>query len=165
MNDFEDWVRELNAFLSNTARVTEEWAEHTLHTTVEVADTFAEELEKQIRPTLERWADEVDQSLEPLETALGDEIERFTDEFIEIVNPVVVPLVGALETWVEAMAAPINSHVDPVVNEHTTCIGCKHYYGQAHGGQMLVCAMYPYGPDAETCPDWESVWGQPPNNE
>lgn len=165
MNDFEDWVRDLNTFFENTARATEEWAEETLQGFVAAADTVAEEIEKQLRPTLEQWADEISHSLTPLETALDDEVERFSDEVADLVNPVVMPLAGALETWIEAMAAPITSHVEPMLNEHPTCIGCKHYYGQAHGGQMLVCAMYPYGPEEEACPDWESVWGQPSNNE
>lgn len=165
MSDFEDWTRELGEFFENTARMTEAWAEQTLNSAVEVADNFADEIEKQLRPTLERLADEMSQSLEPLETVLDDEVDRFTDEFSEFVTPIVVPLTDALERWVEVMAAPITSHIEPMVNDHTTCIGCKHYFGQAHGGHMLVCAMYPYGPEEENCPDWESVWGQPPNNE
>jgi len=165
MSDFEDWTRELGEFFENTARMTEAWAEQTLNSAVEVADNFADEIEKQLRPTLERLADEMSQSLEPLETVLDDEVDRFADEFSEFVTPIVVPLTDALERWVEVMAAPITSHVEPMVNDHTTCIGCKHYFGQAYGGHMLVCAMYPYGPEEENCPDWESVWDQPPNNE
>lgn len=165
MSNFEDWTRELHTLFEDAARATEEIAEQTLSGFVEVADSVADELEKQLRPTLEQWADDLSQSLEPLEAMLDDEAERFTEELTDFMTPIVVPLADAIETWVEAMAAPINSHVDPVINEHTTCIGCKHYFGQAHGGNMLVCAMYPYGPEAETCPDWESVWGQPPSNE
>jgi uncharacterized protein (DUF885 family) len=165
MNDFETWAQELRGLLDQTARLTEAWAEQTLQGVVATADNLADELEKQLRPTIEQWADDLHQSLEPLETVLDEEVERFTDEFSEFVTPIVVPLADALETWIEAMAAPINSHVEPMVNQHTVCIGCKHYFGQAHGGHMLVCAMHPYGPEEETCPDWESVWGQPPSNE
>lgn len=165
MNDFDNWARDLGDFFENAARTTEQWAEQTFHDAIEAADNFAGELEKQLRPSLEQWANEIHDSVEPIETALDNEVERFTEEVTELITPVVVPLAGAIETWLEAMAAPIASHVEPVVNEHTACIGCKHYYGQSHGGQMLVCGMYPYGPDAETCPDWESVWGQPPSSE
>lgn len=164
MNDFDDWAKELGDFFEDAARTTERWAEQTIHSAIETADNFADELEKQIRPSLERWASEIHQSVEPIEAALDSEAERFADEFTEFITPVVVPLAGAVESWLEVIAAPITSHVDPVVNEHTPCIGCKHYHGQSHGGHMLVCGMYPYGPEDTTCPDWESVWGQPPSN-
>ena len=123
---------------------------------VETADSLAEEMEKQLRPVLEQWADDLEQSLEPWETVLDQEVERFSEEFSEFINPLVEPLAMALASWIEAMSAPVASHVDPVLNDHPTCIGCRHYYGQAHNGHMLVCAMYPYGPEAEHCPDWES---------
>lgn len=163
MSDFENWTRELSEFWDNTARKTEAFAERTLHDAVAAADHLTAEIEKQLAPTLEQWADELSQSLAPLEAVLDEEVERFSEEFTELMTPLVVPLAEALEAWVEAMAAPINSHVEPMINEHSPCIGCKHYYGQAHGGHMLVCAMYPYGPEEEHCPDWESVWSQPPN--
>jgi hypothetical protein len=160
MNDFEIWANELSDFLETTARRTEAWAEQTLQTFVDSADTLADEIEKQMRPTLEQWADDLQETVEPVETVIDEEVERFSEDLSEFITPIVVPLASALESWLEAMAAPVSRHVDPVFNEHTTCIGCKHYYGQAHGGHMMVCAMYPYGPEAEECPDWESVWGQ-----
>lgn len=156
MSDFETWTRELTEFLAATARRTEDWAEQTLQEAVDTADSLAAELEKQLAPTLEQWADDLNQSIEPWETAVDEEVERFSEEFTEFLNPLVEPLAIALETWIEAISAPIASHVDPMINDHPTCIGCKHYYGQAHGGNMLVCAMYPYGPEEESCADWES---------
>lgn len=38
------------------------------------------------------------------------------------------------------------------------CQGCKHYHGQTYGASRLICGMHPYGPDADTCPDWEDDW-------
>jgi hypothetical protein len=37
---------------------------------------------------------------------------------------------------------------------------CRHYHGQVYGGNLLVCAMHPYGPgeDVDTCPDLDSIW-------
>lgn len=156
MNDFELWARELTQFFETTARNAEAWAEQTLTDAADTADAIADELEKQLRPTLEQWADELNESLDPFETSLITEIERFSDELAERVTPIVVPMAEALETWFEAMAGPITSHVDPILNDHPTCVGCQHYYGQAHGGNMLVCAMHPFGPEEENCPDWES---------
>jgi hypothetical protein len=156
MNDFENWARDFSRLWEDATRQTEVWAEETLQGVAETADAIADELEKQLAPTLEQWADELNRSLEPLETVLDQEAERFSEEFAEFVTPIVEPMAIALESWIDALAAPVASHIDPVINDHPTCIGCKHYYGQAHGGNMLVCAMYPYGPETESCPDWES---------
>ncbi|MUG92775.1 hypothetical protein F7734_10060 [Scytonema sp. UIC 10036] len=35
------------------------------------------------------------------------------------------------------------------------CKGCKYWYGEINGGNLLVCAMHPYGCNSDTCPDWE----------
>ncbi|NJM76248.1 MAG: hypothetical protein HC852_11225 [Acaryochloridaceae cyanobacterium RU_4_10] len=40
-------------------------------------------------------------------------------------------------------------------NTPTACKGCSNYYGQAHGRDRLVCAMYPRGVDGDTCESWE----------
>ena len=36
------------------------------------------------------------------------------------------------------------------------CRGCQHYYGRIDGMHRLVCAMHPYGPDADRCEDWKA---------
>ncbi|RUR78281.1 hypothetical protein ACF3DV_03990 [Chlorogloeopsis fritschii PCC 9212] len=46
--------------------------------------------------------------------------------------------------------------VEPSATQNPACIGCRHYHGQAYGGNLLVCAMHPYGWDDENCPDWEA---------
>ena len=48
------------------------------------------------------------------------------------------------------------------------CQGCYNYYGHSHFSYwgepqvemvqtQFVCAMHPYSPDGESCPDWEAV--------
>ena len=37
------------------------------------------------------------------------------------------------------------------------CRGCKHYYGLGHGRDLLICAMHPYGPEADLCEDREAL--------
>ncbi|HEY9697025.1 MAG TPA: hypothetical protein V6D10_07165 [Trichocoleus sp.] len=50
------------------------------------------------------------------------------------------------------------SHMVPP-SSPKACQGCKHFYGRSHNGEqgtnLLVCAMYPYGPDGDECEDWE----------
>lgn len=36
------------------------------------------------------------------------------------------------------------------------CWTCANRYGQAHGGNLLVCGIYPYGPEGDHCPDFEA---------
>ena len=36
------------------------------------------------------------------------------------------------------------------------CRGCQHYYGRVDGGYQLICAMHPYGPEADRCEDWKA---------
>jgi hypothetical protein len=47
--------------------------------------------------------------------------------------------------------------IDPTPDKHPACIGCHHYHGQVYSGNLLVCAMHPYGRDDDHCPDWEAI--------
>ena len=163
MSNAEDWTQQLGAFLETTTRITETWLTQTVDTTLDAADAIAQEVERQVGPTLDQWAGQVHETLEPLETTINTEAERMADEFTAAIAPVVTPLVESLETWFEAVATPVAQTVDPLVNDHLPCVGCRHYYGQAHGGQMLVCGMYPYGPEEDKCPDWRGTWTSPPD--
>lgn len=37
------------------------------------------------------------------------------------------------------------------------CRGCRNFHGIEYGGVKLVCAIYPYGVDGTTCPDYENL--------
>ena len=45
------------------------------------------------------------------------------------------------------------------------CQGCQHYYGHIDGQRLLICAMYPYGPDTDPCEDWHAVDRDPPRHD
>jgi hypothetical protein len=53
---------------------------------------------------------------------------------------------------------PFIQTVTPALQDHPVCVGCCNYHGETYGGNVLVCAMHPYGVDQESCPDWQSVW-------
>lgn len=38
---------------------------------------------------------------------------------------------------------------------HQACKGCANWHGVRYGNELLVCAMHPFGVDAEWCKDWE----------
>jgi len=46
------------------------------------------------------------------------------------------------------------SYHKPSVQSHPACINCANYHGQVYNGNLLVCAMHPYGFDDNNCPDW-----------
>jgi hypothetical protein len=46
--------------------------------------------------------------------------------------------------------------VEATVEKNPACVGCRHYHGQAYGGNLLVCGMHPSGWEDDSCPDWEA---------
>jgi hypothetical protein len=49
---------------------------------------------------------------------------------------------------------PTKPMPDPAT--HPACVGCINYNGSAYNGHLLVCGMYPYGCNSDTCADWEA---------
>ncbi len=104
--------------------------------------------------------------------AVNSEAEQFFDGIVEIVEEIVtevdllmteavepiLELCLGLESVVGEAAQPIVQTVQPILEEHPACVGCRYYYGQIHGGNLLVCAMHPYGWDSAPCPDWQTTW-------
>lgn len=134
----DDWLKmldtaavEVEQFFQDVAKEMTEAADAFLDFSGEVAD----QVEQAIAPGLEQLDNQMDDWLESLLLSLG-----------------------VLETTIADAAEPINQTVEPMLNQHPACVGCRHYHGQMYGGTMFVCAMYPYGWEDETCPDWESSW-------
>lgn len=122
---------------------------------------------------MEAWQKDFLQLIE----AVADGAEQFFSEMTEVVEGIAIeidqvmtdaiePILEAylgLEITVEEVTQPIVQTVNPVLEEHPACIGCRHFHGQAYGGNFLVCAMHPYGvlEGTETCPDKELIWAYP----
>jgi ABC-type transporter Mla subunit MlaD len=163
----QDWAEQLS---SETERWVEELAENLAHaseTFVRTTDQWAEQVQAAIDPEIDRIVDELSRSVEPLEISLDEQIDEVADQINQVLGPVLVEFTVGLDQWFEEVAAPLNNTVDPLLQNHPACVGCRNYYGQAHGGNMLVCAMHPFGPeDVNQCSDWESVWpGQDDDSE
>jgi hypothetical protein len=123
--------------------------------------------------------------LELVETAI-DEVERFflgvtttVEALFELSGELSEHLHHTIVTEVEQYLADLNDEsdfdpywdlddvtdeaeisfpdvVEPSLQQHPACIGCQHYHGQVYGGNLMVCAMHPYGWDDRNCPDWEA---------
>ena len=128
----DEWLRQLQASLDEAAQGSEKW----LIEVIEETDQAVSQAAEAIGPVVIELHQQVEDSLDATEIFLS---EHFTP-------------------WVETVTMPITHTITPYLQAHHACVGCEHYNGTAHGGNMLVCAMHPYGPEDETCQDWSSVW-------
>jgi hypothetical protein len=103
--------------------------------TVDTLFELSEEVTEQLHHTI----------FTEVEQYLSDLTEPFLDAYWELDD-----IVGEIEQQ------PFPYIVEPTPQEHAACIGCHHYHGQVYSGNLLVCAMHPYGWDDENCPDWEA---------
>jgi len=87
---------------------------------------------------------------EQLQTTIITELDQYLNDLAE-------PLFEAY--WelddVTELDQPFSYIVEPTPQKNPACIGCRHYHGQVHGGNLLICAMHPYGWEDENCPDWQ----------
>ncbi|NET39509.1 MAG: hypothetical protein F6K19_47370 [Cyanothece sp. SIO1E1] len=49
---------------------------------------------------------------------------------------------------------PDDSPLIPQPQRPKPCRGCLHYHGRSYGGNLLICAIYPYGVDSDHCDSW-----------
>ena len=99
---------------------------------------------------LEILADNIEETAVEVEQILTDLMDPITDVVVEF------------DVAVSEATQPFHQTIDPIIQAHPACMGCQHYHGQFHGGNLLVCAMHPYGVDEKSCPDWDSVWPAQP---
>jgi hypothetical protein len=98
-------------------------------------------------------AETVESAIEQVQNTVIVEIEQYVRELCE---PIVDFSVEELEETTE-LEPYIFPREEPTLEKHPACIGCRHYHGQIYSGNLLVCAMHPYGWDDPNCPDWEEV--------
>ncbi|CAN5614846.1 hypothetical protein BH23CYA1_BH23CYA1_07410 [soil metagenome] len=139
----DEWLKQLQTTLDLAAQNSSEWL-------VEVSQKADQAIEEWVDSSLE-VAQEIDQAIAPNLARLGDQIDSALDSGLLFFDEHVA-------SWVEETAAPLTQTVTPWLQNHPTCVGCRNYHGAEYGEEMLVCGMHPYGPEDETCPDWESVW-------
>lgn len=133
----EEWQKDLFEMIEAVAYEVEQF----LLGVTEMVDTVVE----QVQNTM---AADIDQCLQEL----FEPIAEIYLELEEIIGEVDQPLTYIVDT------------VEPTPDKNPACIGCHHYHGQAYGGNLLVCAMHPYGWDDGDCPDWGSPRIDSPNS-
>ncbi|WP_404786224.1 hypothetical protein [Altericista sp. CCNU0014] len=86
--------------------------------------------------------------------ATAIEVEATLDYYLEPI----FDWIGEVEEIVADGSRPFVQTVTPVLQDRPVCVGCRNYHGEAYGGNVLVCAIHPYGAEGDSCPDWTSVW-------
>jgi hypothetical protein len=124
----------------------------------QASEAVVEAVDQAIAPILDQVSDQVTTWWDPLEAAIAPELNRAAEALEERVIPPLDAMISEIEQWYDTVAAPLEQTLNPLVQNHPTCVGCRHYHGQTYGGNLLVCGMYPYGPETERCPDWQSAW-------
>ncbi|HEY9736276.1 MAG TPA: hypothetical protein V6D06_08340 [Trichocoleus sp.] len=131
---------------------------------LQATDELADQVQQALEPGLDRMVEDFNRTLEPLESVVGPQVDEVAEQINQVIDPILTAFVAGVGHWVETLSAPINSTVEPVLQNHPACVGCRNYCGHAYGGNMLVCAMHPFGPEGEQCEDWESFWPNSDNN-
>ena len=169
----EDWSRQLLNELSKTVhqlgeqfvQPTEQWLDEMTERWVEVSDNLVDsvenlgnQLQDGLYPELNVFFDSLKQVVEPLERSLNQQVDGVVAQLDQVLALLVNGL-SSLDQWLEEVSTPLNNTVEPILQNYPACVGCRNFYGQAHGGNTLVCAMHPFGPeDQQQCVDWESVY-------
>lgn len=123
---------------------------------VEIVETVADEVDKffqGVNATVDALFELSEEIAEQINNNIATEIENYLSEITE---PFLDDYWELGDIGGEIEQHPLPYIVDPTPQEHPACIGCQHYHGQVYSGNLLVCAMHPYGWDDEHCPDWEA---------
>lgn len=122
---------------------------------LEMVETVVDEVERffeGVSATVDTLFELSEEITEQLQNTVVTEIEQYLSDLTE-------PFLEAYWELDDIAFSEIDQSfpyiVEPTPQEHPACIGCQHYHGQVYSGNLLVCAMHPYGWDDKDCPDWE----------
>jgi uncharacterized protein CbrC (UPF0167 family) len=133
----QDWLKSLEAVANEVGQFFQDFSRDM----VEAADALLE--------FSEEMAEEVESTLAP-------KLDQFDDQIMEWFDPLLQAVLG-FETAIDRAVEPVTNTVEPLINQHPVCVGCRHYHGQTYSGNLLICAMHPYGivDGSDQCPDKE----------
>lgn len=143
-NNLIDWLntaqKELESFYTQMnqdwQKNTEEWEK--------IFNQLTEEVEETITTELNELLTEVDSFvIEVVKLFVDEDYLNDVDDYSYFLDE------DEFNSWLQDTKIKPNSEINPA------CLGCSNYHGQSYNGNLLVCAMHPYGWDGETCPDWQ----------
>jgi hypothetical protein len=134
-----------------------------LETVADEIERFFEGVAKDLNEAADAWVNFSEEVAEQMERTIAPAIDQMDDQIDAWIEPILLAFTS-FEAAVGEAAAPVTHTVEPILNQHPVCVGCRHYHGQSYNGNMLVCAMHPYGVEegVDSCPDKEAFsWGLP----
>lgn len=147
----QDWFKAFETIASEVGQMFEDLGRELVETTdafFSISEEVAEEMETRLV--------QLDQTITP-------KLDQLDEQMTEWLDPVFRGLLN-VQVGLDRAAAPVTQTVEPWLNHHPVCVGCRNYYGQEHGGNLLICALHPYGvmEGAESCADKEPItWSFP----
>ena len=152
------------------------WEENIINWLTDVQkgiDNFYQQVDEDINRTIKVVNQEIDQWMEDCEEYLDDitiefhqliiDTDSFFTEFINLfLDDVIIHEDYSqenytenwdTENWEEWFEEDYKRKPNP--QKYPACVGCSNYHGHSYGGNLLVCAMHPYGWENENCPDWQ----------
>jgi hypothetical protein len=113
------------------------------------------EVVENVTTGIETFFQDVGRTIEEIQTEIVTDIEQFVQEVL----PVEIEEFFSSEFPFSELDNPTDFILTPKVHPdpttHPACIGCQNYHGYIYGGNLLVCALHPYGWDDDRCPDWQ----------
>lgn len=150
----QDWLRAFETIANEVGQMFEDIGHDIAEATNALFD-FSEEV-----------AEDVEQALLQIDQMITPKIDQMDEQMMQWVDPVLQAVLG-FEASIDRAVEPVTHTVEPWLNQHPVCIGCRNYHGQEYSGNLLVCAMHPYGitDGSDVCPDKELVsWSLPTMN-
>ena len=137
----EDWHKDFWAMLETV--------------TVEV-EQFFQDVGEAVESVSEDISEAIETVAHEVQYTFGVDIDQYFQEILEPFVEIYAEFDDiAFEDLLEDTEFAFNPRVEPTREEHPACIGCQNYHGRIYGGNVLICAMHPYGWEDSNCPDWE----------
>ncbi|MDJ0735993.1 MAG: hypothetical protein QNJ47_18335 [Nostocaceae cyanobacterium] len=120
----------------------------------EIVETVADEVDRfflGMTEMVDSFFELTEEISEQVQSTITTEVDQYLQELAE-------PILDVYWEWEDVVGDVDPSFpytVEATAEKNPACIGCRHYHGQAYGGNLLVCGMHPHGWDDENCPDWE----------
>ena len=143
----------------------DEWWKQLEKTAAEVENFFAEvgeATESAVDEIVDEVSENIGNFLEQFQLDIFEEVDSFIEDLGDVIITIIITTgdeidAVILEEWENFSDEDftIISYHQPSAQSHPACINCVNYHGQVYNGNLLVCAMHPYGSDDDNCPDWE----------
>ncbi len=135
----------------------EDWSKglfEAIEITVSEMEKFVTEVSDELQEMVDDWTRLSEEFVEEVQNQVMPEIDECINDILEPMLDIYFDI--ELDLGEDDLESFV-SYVHPTATQNPACRGCQHYHGQVYNGNLLVCGMYPYGVENETCPDWESL--------